>query len=196
MFKGTREFICADEKDKMTEAQYKQAFPFRGAITESKALNRAIRGALMIKQAYKVEELQKPFAVPIVVPDATDPDMKAAILERYRRGTDALYSGGMQQQALNAGKEAASLEGDDDALDAAIDAEFSVPSAPEPPKLDPDMKVCDECQAEIVDFTAERSDGAVKDWTVKEWIAFTKSKYNAQLCPKCFRAKRRMEGAA
>jgi hypothetical protein len=33
IFKASREFICEDERGKMTEAQFKQAYPFRAPIT-------------------------------------------------------------------------------------------------------------------------------------------------------------------
>jgi hypothetical protein len=188
LVKGSREFLCDDEKSRMTEAQYKQAFAFRGAITESKAITRAIRAALMIKSSYKAAELGKTFVVPIVVPDASDPEMKAAILERFRKGADALYGAASGNEipppALGSGA-AASVEGGDDELDAAVDAEFSPL-----PQTDPfaDMKGCDDCGAEIVAFK-----GAKRAWTVKEWTAFTKSQYNALLCPKCAAARMRGE---
>lgn len=188
--RNSREFICADEKARMYEKQYNQAFPFRGAITESKAINRAIRAALMIKTVYSAAELQKPFAVPIVVPDATDPEMKAAMLERFRNGADQLYLARPELPALGGGRMVTSIEGDDDALDAAVDAEFSmqVTEMPEGPS-EPERMVCDECQVEIVAFKTPK-----KEWTVDEWLSFSRSKYKAQLCPKC--AAAHMKGAA
>jgi cytochrome c5 len=179
LVKGSREFICEDERSKMTEAQYKQAFSFRGAMTESKAINRAIRAALMVKSSYKAAELSKTFVVPIVVPDASDPEMKAAIIERFRKGADMLYVVKQELPALPGKTDSA--EGSDEDLDAAIDAEFNVAGALEPPTP---FLICDECQSEIVAFKTPN-----KDWTVEEWVAYSKRKYNAQLCPKCARAR-------
>jgi hypothetical protein len=194
LVKGSREFICEDEKGKMKEAQYSQAFLFRGAMTESKAINRAIRAALMVKSSYKAAELNKTFVVPIVVPDASDPEMKAAILERFRKGADILYVARQQEPAaLSAGAIVEPVEGSDEALDSAIDAEFLMLDAPaasaSPAAFEPPLFVCDECQAEIVAFKTPN-----KEWTAEEWVAYSKRQYNARLCPKC--ARKRMEGAA
>lgn len=127
IFRASKEFICEDEKEKMRkapspgkepDAQYKQAFPLRGAMTESKALTRALRAALAVKSTYTNEELKKPFAVPVIVPDTTGPEMKAALIRRSEAGSSALYGGQPQQQAISAGySEIISVDVDDDESD-------------------------------------------------------------------------------
>lgn len=89
---ATREFLCEDERKKAaTEKQYDQAFAFRSAHTESKALNRALREALMIKSTYKKNELAKPFAVPVISPNFDDPELKTAMVNRFAAGENALF---------------------------------------------------------------------------------------------------------
>lgn len=51
-------------------------------LAESKALNRAIRSALALRQKYKVSELERPFVIPAIVPDLdADENLKAALLQ-------------------------------------------------------------------------------------------------------------------
>lgn len=101
--KATKELRMADEKARMTEKQFRAFFPYRTEQCETKALNRALREALMLSATYKPEELQKPFAVALVVPNFSDPDMKKAIVQRYARGESALF-GNLGTPALESGK--------------------------------------------------------------------------------------------
>jgi hypothetical protein len=194
LVKGSREFICEDEKARMTEPQYKQAFGFRGAMTESKAINRAIRAALMVKSSYRAAELQKTFVVPIVVPDASDPEMKAAMLERYRKGTEALYGGAApNQQALSAPESLESIDGSDDELDSAIEAEFSAggeepspaASLPQPGGPVANPPFCAECGKVIIAFKTKSG----TEWSAENWSKFAKDRYGEPVCPQCAQAR-------
>jgi hypothetical protein len=78
----------------------------RSAITElcvSKAKNRAIRTLLAIKQSYTAAELAKPFIVPKLIVDTSDPQARAMVMANIMGATQALY-GQPQQQALPSGQ--------------------------------------------------------------------------------------------
>lgn len=188
---ATREFICEDEKAKTAkEGQYKQAFAFRGAITESKAINRAIRTALMIKSTYQPEELRnKTFVVPIIVPDGTDPEMKAAMIERFKSGADALF-GGQSHPAIASGEVVTVISAtDDEALDSEVNRVFEaevVHPIDDFPDFDHANKshaamYCSSCSAEIEPFTSN----AGKLWTPEEWAAWVTKKYGETICKNC-----------
>lgn len=183
---ATREFICEDEKAKMSEAQYKQGFSFRGAMTESKAINRAIRAALMIKSTYQPAELSnKIFAVPIVVPDATDPEMKAAMIERFKNGSDMLF-GAQSHAALTTGEVITISSNDDEELDnevaGIIEAETTIPLDDFTAFERDDRKVfCESCSIEITAFTSKNG----KFWSVDDWLAWTGKKYGETICKNC-----------
>lgn len=65
------------------------------ANCESRAINRAIRGAYAIKQVYTVKELEKPFIAFNLRfhPDMNDPMQKAAVLHSAGLGVGMLYGG-------------------------------------------------------------------------------------------------------
>lgn len=188
---ATKEFICEDEKAKTAkEGQYKQAFAFRGAITESKAINRAIRAALMIKSTYQPEELRnKTFVVPIIVPDGTDPEMKAAMIERYKNGSDALF-GGQSHPAIASGEVVTVVSAtDDEALDNEVNRVFEaevvhpIDDFPDFERANEshDAMYCSSCSAEIKPFTSK----AGKLWTPEEWAAWATKKYGETICKNC-----------
>ena len=104
MVRATKELRIADEKTAMTPAQFKQFFPFRSEHCETKALNRAIRAGLMVKSTYRAEELKKPFAVALVVPNLADPEMRKAAAARYAASSMALFPGQQPQLPENAGE--------------------------------------------------------------------------------------------
>jgi len=100
----TKEIRMADEKNKMTDAQYKSFFPFRSEQCESKALNRALREALMISSTYAAGELKKPFVVAYIVPNMADPDMKRVVAAQYANSMVMMF-GGKQVKQLSAATE-------------------------------------------------------------------------------------------
>ena len=104
MVRATKEIRMADEKGAMKPLQYKQFFPFRSEHAETKALNRALRAGLMVKSTYTAKELQKPFAVALVVPNMNDPEMKKAAAARYATSSMALFPGQQPQLPENAGE--------------------------------------------------------------------------------------------
>jgi hypothetical protein len=65
---------------------------------ESKALNRVARDAMGLRQKYTVEELQKPWLIPVLVPDLdiTDPEIKRMVAAKQLDIVNAVF-GGRQQ---------------------------------------------------------------------------------------------------
>lgn len=62
-------------------------------LAESKAANRVIRAALSLKQKYTVEELQRPFVIPRLVPDLdmSDPVVKQMVVAQRLGAEQQLY---------------------------------------------------------------------------------------------------------
>jgi len=91
MYKASREMNIEEETAGMTPNQKTQFMKFRAEHCESKALNRAIRAALMIKPTYTLEELKKPFVVAYLVPNLNNPEVKARAIDGFFAGAQALY---------------------------------------------------------------------------------------------------------
>lgn len=88
---ATKEIRMADARESMKDTQYKSFFPFRTEQCETKALNRALREALMINSTYKAQELQKPFVVAYIVPNMADDDMKRVMVQKYAESASSLF---------------------------------------------------------------------------------------------------------
>lgn len=199
---ATREFICADERKKAaSEKQYEQAFAFRAAHTESKALNRALRAALMIKSTYRADELAKPFAVPVISLNFEDPDLKAAMIQRCAMGEDSLYgkheSGEQQQHSLPEHSVIEIPPGEPDDYD--NDVLSDVGDEPElPDGFDvvhavPEIIECDECGAIIKAFKDNRTG---EEWNVKRIVDHSTEHFGAALCPVCIAARMKKGASA
>jgi hypothetical protein len=91
MYKASREMNIEEETAGMTPNQKTQFMKFRAEHCESKALNRAIRAALMIKPTYTLEELKKPFVVAYLVPNLNNPEVKARAIDGFFACAQALY---------------------------------------------------------------------------------------------------------
>ena len=195
IIKATKEIRMEDSKDSMSDAQFKAFKPFRTEQCESKALNRALREGLMIKSTYKAEELKKPFAVALVMPNMADPDLKKAMVERYANNAGALYGGQATQlpigQTMDALPPAMTvIPPDDDEYDPET-GEINPPSMEvidievEPDKTDlPPMIGCEgeECGGVLEPF----KDASQKEWQPEEWAVKTKELTGRVLCVPCF----------
>ena len=112
---GVRRYIATKEVNKdhfvaKNGGPDKAPIEHMAAQCESKALLRALRSALGIQGSYTKEQLKKPFAVALVVLNAHDPDLRAAIIQRFAQSQDALFGRG--QGSLSAiGSMAAISEG-------------------------------------------------------------------------------------
>ena len=86
-----KEIIVDDVVDGMTDAQKREFLKFRNEMCESKALTRALRTALQVKNTYRIEELKKPFVVAYLVPNLDNPDVKAEAVKAMFGSTENLY---------------------------------------------------------------------------------------------------------
>jgi hypothetical protein len=185
--KATKEIRMEDAKAAMKDSEFKQFAKFKTEHCESKALNRALREGLMIKSTYTAQELQKPFAVALVMPNMSDPDLKAAMIERYANNASALY-GSPGPAQLSAGQAAALPEDNVTVIDADDDVDFEtgevLPSqevidiTPE----DDDPITCDECGVKI----EPTKDKQGNEYAVADLVDLSMGHFNRILCPACY----------
>ena len=192
--KATKEIRMEDAKEKMTDYQFASFKPFRTEQCESKALNRALREGLMLKATYTAKELEKPFAVGLVMPNTADPELKQAMIERYANNVTALYGDvspvapAPTYAALPTASTVIEVVADDD-----IDEQgFIEAENVEAEVIGEGIPLCNDCNAEIVD--TEGRGGKV--WTAQDLIDLSMGHFNRPLCPKCYRkaAKEAKEG--
>lgn len=186
--KATKELRMADEKARMSEGQFKQFFPYRTEQCETKALNRALREGLMVSATYKAEELSKPFAVALVVPNFSDPDMKKAMIERYAGGSAALFGG--QNPSLK--EPGMSMLPDGRGVDSSTGEVVNVSDDDEPPTLeggfggDEGQEVFISCQGDDCGRILEAfDDDKTGHWTVERLFEWTQQKFGKDLCRSC-----------
>ncbi len=163
LYKASREMNIEEETAGMTPAQKAQFMKFRAEHCESKALNRAIRAALMIKPTYTLEELKKPFVVAYLVPNLNNPEVKARAIDGFFAGAQALYG---HDAASISQPRVIDVSGDDDEdVPPMVPDEIGDPQGGAPadyPGDEPDFMqddpapaqqssspCCDECGAEI-----------------------------------------------
>ena len=89
------------ERPRDPTKQTMMARKFIVPMCEAKAKNRAIRRLLSMKGAYAAAELQKPFVVPQLVPDTTNPMAQQMVLAQMTGAASLLY-GPRPMRALNA----------------------------------------------------------------------------------------------
>ncbi len=199
MIRATKEIRMDDEKPKYTSdkafAQFKQ---FKTEHCESKALNRALREGLMIKSTYTLNELKKPFAVALVMPNMADPDLKKAMVERYANNANALYGGpspaqlepALNFQALSAGNvtEIPPDEDDFDPETGEVNPGLEVIDVIIEPEPEPEPPVMIGCEGEdcggILEPFVDKNTGT--EWQPEAWAEKTKQMTGRKLCVACF----------
>ena len=92
--KATRE-IDFSSISGQKEGQLAKVKEFAKEHAESKAMSRCIRKGLHVKSAYSFEELEKPFVVAYLVLNATDPDVKKALIAGSVASSNMLYGSGL-----------------------------------------------------------------------------------------------------
>lgn len=209
MVRATKELRMEDEKPKYTSdktfAQFKQ---FKTEHCESKALNRALREGLMIKSTYTLNELKKPFAVALVMPNMSDPDLKKAMIERYANNASALYGTGAPQLDAGQANMQALPESNITIIDTDepddIDLETGEVTPPSQEIIDitdddfimDEEANCSECGAELQPFTDKKGTA----WTVQDIVDYSMGQCNRILCIACavkeIKAKQRAEKEA
>jgi len=182
--RATKEIRMEDSKATMKDSEFKQFAKFRTEHCESKALNRALREGLMIKSTYTAQELQKPFAVALVMPNMSDPDLKRAMIDRYANNASALYGDvapAGSQSALPSG-EVTVIDADDD-----IDYETGEVFPPDGEVIDiteqDDPLTCDDCGKELVPVTDRQG----KEWTIADLVDLSMGHFSQVLCPDCYK---------
>lgn len=86
-----KEIIVQDVTYDMTDAQCKEFLKFRSEMCETKAINRALRAAMHIKNTYTLQELQKPFVVAYLVPNLDNEAVKAEAVRHFFTSAQELY---------------------------------------------------------------------------------------------------------
>lgn len=136
MYRCTREIIVDDVTADMKEGEKKQFMQFRAEHAESKALNRCIRAALMLKPTYTLEELRKPFVVAYLVPNLNNSDVKARAIDGFFAGAETLYGRGERTSGQPKVVDLTN-EDDDDYAPPAASGGYALPQgSPEPEQPD------------------------------------------------------------
>lgn len=181
--KGTKEIRMADSKGSMTDGQFKQFKPFASEHCETKALNRALREGLMVQSTYKQDDLLKPFVVAMVVPNFSDPQLKEAMIERYKRSEGALFGGPTRQlqeavpilQSLPDGRTVDVGTGE------VHDDDDTAPSFEHEGSEEPTC-TCGDCGQPIQEWTDAKTG---KVWTPEMTVDFTQTKLGGDFCSTC-----------
>lgn len=88
-----KEIIVVDATAGMSDNQRKEFLKFRSEMCETKAINRALRAAMHIKNTYSLQELQKPFVVAYLVPNLDNEAVKAEAVRHFFSSAQELYGG-------------------------------------------------------------------------------------------------------
>ena len=78
-------------KTRDPDSQILEARKFGAEICETKALNRALRQILALKSGYTIDELRRPFVVPRLILDTTDPQAKQAVIQGMMAAQASMY---------------------------------------------------------------------------------------------------------
>ncbi|HBX22629.1 MAG TPA: hypothetical protein DEF34_03175 [Desulfotomaculum sp.] len=191
---GHRRYIATKEISKEQYLAKKAPLEHMSAQCETKALLRALRAGLGIKGSYTKAELQKPFAVALVVLNTTDPELKAAMIQRYAAGESALFGApkavalpAPEVQALTSGVTTEDI-GDGRTVDTTTGevTETTVVSGDDdPPTFSGGFGFVncegDECGGILESF----EDPQTGHWSVERLEQYTKENFSRTLCRKC-----------
>ncbi|MFZ3132702.1 MAG: hypothetical protein WA125_16775 [Desulfosporosinus sp.] len=162
---GYRKYTATKEVTKQDTLAKKNPLEHMGANCETKALLRALRAGLGLKGSYTAKELEKPFAVALVVLNTTDPELKAALIKRYAAGQDALFGGGVSTNHQLIGEDCLQLS-------SGVTSEVVVIG----PDDEPNNSSCCECGKQIE---------PVGDWTVEMITEQLMKKFGCVICSTC-----------
>ena len=180
---GQKKDATKTEKEAAAQKEFKQIMKHRIAQAESKALNRALRKALMIKNKYTAQELSKPFAVPIVVPNLDNPDMKKACIEKYKISSNLLFNSNSNDLLQ--------LEDNEEVQAIPEVIEETKPllteNITEVENIDIGTETCEECEKTITKHINNNG----TEWSVDKIINLSKEHYGKQLCAQCIMKKQK-----
>ena len=173
VYEASKEIVVEDETANMTAAQKSNFMKFRTEMCESKALNRALRGALNIKSTYSKQELTKPFVVAYLVPNLDNPEVKQAAINSFYAASEGLFGKTPEIEKTEQSEIVAEIE---NTPAPAIEAQADVVIEPEPEQPQPapvqqaDGELhCDQCGAVIKENVYE----------------YSLNKFGRPLCMKC-----------
>ena len=170
---GEPRYVVATKNSKYEDCKSATEKLFLDEQCETKALNRALRKAMMIKSTYAAEELKKPFVVAYVVPNMDDPEMKKAMVQRYAESSAALFR---NDPKMIEAKNVEVLPEDDEEPE-----ELPPPADPEEePEDDPEKEeyYCQDC-GQLIEHGS-------KEWPVKRIIESSQKRFKKNLCIDCF----------
>jgi len=147
---------------------------FASEHAESKAMSRAIRKGLSIKNAYTLDELRKPFIVAYPVLDAKDNDVKKALIAGSLAASNLLYGTGFTTPQI------AAAPSEQDEHVAGYEADYECESAdtvayPWEPGREPDHDAppvnhkCSKCGTQIAENVSN----------------YSMNEFGAELCIRC-----------
>lgn len=181
---GHRRYVATKEISKQDTLAKKNPLEHMAANCETKALLRALRAGLGIKGTYTKSELAKPFAVALVVLNTTDPELKAALIQRYAAGQDALFGNTPSSPQLSSPEflelPSGGIAGEVIVMEDDHDYEpqnTNLNTDDTPPwELNANTPTCEGC-ARILEANGS--------WTVEMIIDYSKRKFGKVLCPTC-----------
>lgn len=178
---ATKEIRMADAQSTMSDKQYKAFFPFRTEQCETKALNRALREALMINATYQAQELSKPFAVAYVVPNMADEDLKKVMVAKYAESSAMLFGGGNEIKTIEAPislpETPATIIPADEPEEETTETEYIDAELVED---EPSSIACEKC-GQVIEALDEQ-------WTIEAIVEYSKKKFKGKvLCTDCQR---------
>lgn len=193
-YECSREIIVADEVAGMSENQRQQFMKFRAEHCESKALNRALRAAMLIKPTYTLDELKKPFVVAYLVPNLDNPEVRTRAIDGFFANASAVYGpdAAVQPRKIQVSDDDDSSLDYPDAIPGEItDAGYEDNSGNNdihPGNNDvsaPDIVICADCNSAIIDNG---------NWKAENIVDFSVRAFGRPLCPTCQRAARTNKG--
>jgi hypothetical protein len=175
---GTPRYFQGSKNSRYEDATSSTEKKFLAEQCESKALNRALRGAMMIKSVYTAEELKKPFVIALVVLNMADEDLKKVMVSKYADSSTMLFGTNPTRQALNAPSPIAEEEiiivPDDEVEENENIETVEVEIVEEVPQ----SIGCGKCGQVI--------EGIDEQWTVDAIIEYSKKKFKGKvLCADC-----------
>lgn len=192
----SKEIDCSLEKDKMSDAQYRQFLPHRTSMAETKAYMRCIRAALGLAQTYTPQEIAKPFVIAHIVPNLDAPDIRKALISNSLKDMGLLFESptGNRTQAeieqakpLELTESAGYSEGD---YETGNEEEYPESEYPEveddglpwnnAPDLDDRIR-CADCGKVIMESTGKNG----KKWTPEAIRGYSEKRFGRCLCPDC-----------
>lgn len=196
--KASRNFDAITDTKGMTEAQKNRVIVNREAMTESKAICRAIRAALNIPATFEMSDLQKPFVFARIIPNVNHPEIRKAMAANTMQSMGKLFAPSTKSKALPTAPDPEKVYEDDTSFGddpTAYDDDYSdlpddesqgyggynPPLQPTAQLHTPHQDVCSECRQVIRPYKTRS--GTV--WSPGDMVAFSMKQFNRPVCYEC-----------